>query len=199
MRAAVLEDKLAMLLALVSAAPSTALAAEHADVLSHPSYADDVVKEIMAKRVWDPLTHPEWLAFEVDSDLRIRPQQYAIACEMLDNPGAVVQLNMGEGKTRVILPMLILEKGKHKGMPGNPRRPIVRLIMLSQLLHEGFDYLHALMSGGVLGRKLMRMPFHRDIQLSAANVEVMCAHAEYCQREGGVIVVNPESRCSLHL
>jgi hypothetical protein len=55
------------------------------------------------------------------------------------------------------------------------------------------------LSGGILGRKLMRFPFHRDIQLTAAGVEVMTEHARYCQREGGVAVVTPESRCSLHL
>jgi hypothetical protein len=60
------------------------------------------------RRTWDVTHHPRWLVFEVEGRLQIRPLQYRIAQTLMDNPGAVVQLNMGEGKTRVILPMLAL-------------------------------------------------------------------------------------------
>ena len=40
--------------------------------------------------------------------LQIRPAQHLVAQHLIRNPGAIVQLNMGEGKTRVILPMLVL-------------------------------------------------------------------------------------------
>ncbi len=60
------------------------------------------------RRTWDVAQHPQWLAFEAEGRLQIRPAQYALARHLLENPGAVVQLNMGEGKTRVILPMLAL-------------------------------------------------------------------------------------------
>jgi hypothetical protein len=53
-------------------------------------------------------THPEWLVFEVEQQLKIRRVQYTTAKHLIDNPGTVTQLNMGEGKTRVILPMLQL-------------------------------------------------------------------------------------------
>jgi hypothetical protein len=67
------------------------------------------------ERTWDVTRHPRWLVFEVEGRLQIRPLQYRIAQTLMDNPGAVVQLNMGEGKTRVILPMLALHwaDGKH--------------------------------------------------------------------------------------
>ena len=205
LRAATLEDKLAMLISLVSADTSTAAVVEGQSVQS-PSFEEAVVKELLAERVWSPEEHPEWLAMEVDSVLRIRPQQYAIARAMLkepgaDEPGVIAQLNMGEGKTRVILPMLILDFGKQsEDKPSDStERPIVRLHMLSPLLREGFDHLHSVLCGGILNHKLMLMPFHRDIQLTAPQIDVMHAHARYCQQEGGVFVVNPESRCSLYL
>jgi hypothetical protein len=64
---------------------------------------------------WDVTRHPRWLVFEVEGRLQIRPLQHRIAQTLIANPGAVVQLNMGEGKTRVILPMLALHwaDGKH--------------------------------------------------------------------------------------
>lgn len=60
-------------------------------------------------RTWDVTQHPKWLVFEVEGQLQIRPAQYDIAQHLLTHPGAIVQLNMGEGKTRVILPMLALQ------------------------------------------------------------------------------------------
>jgi hypothetical protein len=41
--------------------------------------------------------------------MQIRPEQYLITRQLLDNSASIVQLNMGLGKTRVILPMLIME------------------------------------------------------------------------------------------
>lgn len=67
----------------------------------------------MTHRTWDVALHPQWLVFEVEGRLQIRPDQYTVAQALLDGAGPdgrgpVAQLNMGEGKTRVILPMLIL-------------------------------------------------------------------------------------------
>ena len=62
------------------------------------------------RRTWDVKQHPQWLVFEAEGQLQIRPQQYWLAQHLLNpaNAGAIDQLNMGEGKTRVILPMLAL-------------------------------------------------------------------------------------------
>jgi len=58
-------------------------------------------------REWSVDEHPQWLCFEAEGQLQIRPAQLTVARHLMDNPGAVDQLNMGEGKTRVILPMLV--------------------------------------------------------------------------------------------
>ena len=70
-------------------------------------------------RTWDVAEHPKWLVFEVEGQLQIRPAQYYIAKMLLDNPGAVAQLNMGEGKTRVILPMMALAWGDGSQLVSN--------------------------------------------------------------------------------
>jgi hypothetical protein len=70
-------------------------------------------------RTWDVAQYPQWLVFEAEGQLQIRPAQYCIAKMLMDNlaqakldeAGAVAQLNMGEGKTRVILPMMALALG----------------------------------------------------------------------------------------
>eukprot|EP00965_Chrysotila_dentata_P000285 9095-Pleurochrysis_carterae.AAC.1 len=59
-------------------------------------------------REWSVREHPQWLVFEVEQRVQIRRTQHLVARFCIDNPGAITQLNMGEGKTRVILPMLVL-------------------------------------------------------------------------------------------
>jgi hypothetical protein len=73
-------------------------------------------------RSWDPAQHPQWLVFEAEGRLQVRPAQAAIVTHLLSHPGAIAQLNMGEGKTRVILPLLsmCLADGSRivSGLPG---------------------------------------------------------------------------------
>jgi hypothetical protein len=68
----------------------------------------DWMQELQVHRTWSVDRHPEWLVFEAEGQLQIRPVQRSMAQFLIDNPGKIAQLNMGEGKTRVILPMLIL-------------------------------------------------------------------------------------------
>ncbi len=53
---------------------------------------------------WDGMSHPDWLLVELESNLLVRQVQAEIAREMLapsSGKNAVVQLNMGEGKSSV--------------------------------------------------------------------------------------------------
>lgn len=69
--------------------------------------------------------------FEVEGQLQIRPDQYHHARELLSHPhnksepGPITQLNMGEGKTRVILPMLAMEWADGSCVVSFPAGPIM--------------------------------------------------------------------------
>jgi hypothetical protein len=80
----------------------------HADDVMFALPAISTLQELQVHRTWDPAQHPQWLVFEVEGRLQVRPAQHAIARHLLGHPGAIAQLNMGEGKTRVILPLLAL-------------------------------------------------------------------------------------------
>ena len=105
--------------------------------------------ELANRRTWDPVQQPAWLALEVLQGLEIRERQATVAQHMLrhhggpglaeEDRGAILQLNMGEGKTRVILPMLVL------ALCG--RGEVVRLNFLQELLPEAVDYLHSCLTG----------------------------------------------------
>jgi hypothetical protein len=102
---------------------------------------------------------------------------------------------MGEGKTRVILPMLILywrSEAKYSNF-------IQRHHFLSQLIEEAFQYLHYHICASVFNVKLLKMPFNRDVLLSQDRANAMYNLLSYCLRVKGVLLVTPEQRLSLEL
>ena len=66
-----------------------------------------IAQKLLCVRNWSTTEHPHLLASEVENRLQIRPQQYDIFKLCRDQPNAIRQLNMGEGKTCVIVAMLI--------------------------------------------------------------------------------------------
>jgi len=129
----------------------------------------------------------------VEQRLQIRSEQHTMARFLLDNEWTTSQLNMGQGKTRVILPMLVLELAR----PGSDQ--IVRLNFLSQLLSEAYDFLHRSLTASLAFRRLVQLPFHRDVRLSALDVRRVLVFLERCRAAGGSVVVAPEQRLSLQL
>lgn len=77
----VYEDKLARLLS-----------------FSKSGFIEGVMTELDIRTVWDTSKYPCWLVFEVENGIQIRPDQYKVAQHLIDNPGDVIQLNMGLGK-----------------------------------------------------------------------------------------------------
>lgn len=152
-----------------------------------------LLQELLVTRAWEVEDHPEWLVFEVEEGLQIRPVQYEVAKKLIDDPGCVVQLNMGEGKTRVILPMLILH------WAGKADQRLLRITALTSLIHELFDFLHSHLCASVLRRKIFSLPFHRDVHLTEEDVKVMISSMKFCSQSGGVLLVAPEHRLSLQL
>lgn len=143
------------------------------------------------ERNWDPREHPSWLAFEVEQQLQIRDLQYRVVEFCLRNPGKITQLNMGEGKTRVILPMLILDSSE--------RNLLMRIHILSPLLSEAHDFLHHTITASILNRRFFRIPFHRDVKLTPSKAEKIMNCLIRCRDNGGALVIAPEHRLSLIL
>ena len=125
-----------------------------------PNLNKDFIRELTSQRSWDAKVHPYWLVDEVEQGIRIRPEQYEVANHLMNNNGHVIQLNMGLGKTRVILPMLILYysyQASYKRIP--------RLHILSTLFPEVCEHFHNTLGASVLNRRLFTLPFRRDVEL----------------------------------
>eukprot|EP00892_Ulva_mutabilis_P010228 jgi/Ulvmu1/7578/UM038_0001.1 len=158
-------------------------------------------QELCNVRAWSTAARPEWLAFEVLQGLEIRHRQYVVAEHMLEHPGgpgmaeedrgAVVQLNMGEGKTRVILPMLVL------ALCG--RGEVVRLNFLQELLPEAVDYLHSCLTGTLLQVKLLNLPFSRNVEMDAPQLQQLSRQMRICMHGRAFVCISREHRMSLQL
>ena len=137
--------------------------------------------------------HRRWLAMEVEGALQIRNAQYILANHLIKNAGSISQLNMGLGKTRVVLPMLVLhytEKSR--------RSDLVRVNVLSSLLDECFDYFQRfLMSSQSV--MIYKFPFNRSLELTSSDLKIALVTLKECKSKGGVLLITPESHSSLML
>ena len=206
----VYEDKLARLLS-----------------FSKSGFIEGVMTELDIRTVWDTSKHPYWLVFEVENGIQIRQDQYKVAQHLIDNPGDVIQLNMGLGKvsfkitslrsyccfvsfspllylaqTRVILPMLVLHCSFQRDNSLSQqyvRNKVPRLHFLSALFEEAYKYLQNHLSASILGIKIYTLPFCRDFTLDLKSIATMKSAIDDCRVGGGALVVAPEHRLSLEL
>ncbi|KAJ4987967.1 hypothetical protein SVAN01_06542 [Stagonosporopsis vannaccii] len=142
---------------------------------------------------WNPRDHPETLLLEAESGILVRKVQAAIAARMIQPPGArntVMQLNMGEGKSSTIVPIVaaaLADKAK-----------LVRVIVAKPQSRQMLEMLVAKL-GGLLDRRVYHMPFSRDLQLTEADVQTIGNMYQDCMARRGVLLVQPEHILSFKL
>ncbi|KAI9910358.1 hypothetical protein PsorP6_010207 [Peronosclerospora sorghi] len=152
-----------------------------------------LIEELENVRQWAPKEFPYWLAFEVEGRLQIRHEQFVIARHLIDRPGTVCQLNMGRGKTRVILPMLFLHFTRRRC------ERVIRAHFLSPLLSEALQFMHRYLSATSSRLGIFEQPFHRQIELDGRRLEFIRDSLEELKTFGGIQMVAPEHRMSLEL
>lgn len=107
-----------------------------------------------------------------------------------DGQNAVMQLNMGEGKSTVIAPAVTaaLADGSR----------LVRVVVAKPQSRQMF---HMLVSklGGLLNRRIFHLPFSRTIRLDKSDAKVILDECRRCMAVGGVMLVQPEQLLSLKL
>ncbi|KAJ6561074.1 hypothetical protein DFH09DRAFT_1035925 [Mycena vulgaris] len=164
-------------------------------VLSRSGFEGERAREVETRgsQGWDPRVYPDWLLVQLDADLLIRPVQASIAQNMMspDNKkNALMQLNMGEGKSSVIVPIIsaALANGKQ----------LVRVIVLKPLSAQMFQLLKQRVCG-LANRRLFYLPFSRDIQLDGTKIEQIVALLKECARIGGILLCQPEHILSFQL
>ncbi|OWZ17142.1 hypothetical protein PHMEG_0008957 [Phytophthora megakarya] len=161
----------------------------HRDNLSD----SQLVTELVNVREWNPMEFPYWLAFEMEGRLQIRHEQFVVAQHLIKHPGTVCQLNMGCGKTRVILPMLVLHFTKSSD------RRVVRAHFLGSLLSEAIQYMHRYLSASNAQITIFEQPFHRQVGVDSRRLELIRDTLNELKLSGGIQMIAPEHRMSLEL
>lgn len=102
----------------------------------------------------------------------------------------VMQLNMGEGKSSVIVPIVVMAMADRSKLV----RVVVTKAQSRQMFHELVSKL-----GGLVNRRVYTLPFSRALKLSEADAKVIHDHCQSCIDTGGVMLVQPEHILSFKL
>ncbi|RLN90956.1 hypothetical protein BBJ28_00011407 [Nothophytophthora sp. Chile5] len=137
---------------------------------------------------WNPKDNPEWLLLEIECDFAIRSTQVKVVQHLLQNPKSVAtQLNMGEGKTHVIVPMLLATL--------SDKSQLASLTVLHQLLATNYSALVQKL-GGLVGKRVYHLPYARDLKVSPDQVQ---RDMQLAMRGGDVLITCPDYRLSAYL
>ncbi|KAF8526784.1 hypothetical protein JB92DRAFT_2869478 [Gautieria morchelliformis] len=142
---------------------------------------------------WEAMEYPDWLLIQLDANCLIRHVQASIAQDMMSPRGdqnTVMQLNMGEGKSSVIVP--IISAALADGCK------LVRVVVLKPLCTQMFHILKQRICG-LANRRLYYLPFSRNVSLGANNIRTICDMFKTCAQDGGVLLCQPEHILSFQL
>ncbi|OCK82068.1 hypothetical protein K432DRAFT_424453 [Lepidopterella palustris CBS 459.81] len=155
----------------------------------------DLLKELSnpGHEAWNVNKYPDWLLLELESNLLIRPVQARIAefmIQPLSGSNSVIQLNMGEGKSSVIVPIIA-------AILANMEK-LTRIVVLKPLTPQMLQTLIA-KCGGLLNRPIYYMPFSRSIRIDSTRAIRIRSLYQQCMHVGGILLTQPEHLLSFEL
>ncbi|KAL0572352.1 hypothetical protein V5O48_009608, partial [Marasmius crinis-equi] len=154
---------------------------------------DDLLKEIDADRSVLQVDSFDWFLIQADGDFLVRPIQLSVAQEMIapsSGKNSLIQLNMGEGKSSVIVPMVAAALSD-----GNQ---LARVVVLKSLTRQMFSLLHQRLSG-LAGRQILYLPFSRALKIDGDEARRIHGLFEYALKTRAVVVAQPEHMLSFKL
>jgi len=130
---------------------------------------------------------------EIEANVMIRPEQYNVAVEMISpasQQSTVLQLNMGKGKSSLIIPMIA-------SVLADSQR-ILRIIVPRPLLAQVTQVLASRLCG-LLGLPLSHVPFSRKTATDLGTTSAYWKIHEESREKRGVIIALPEHILSFRL
>ncbi|EME39837.1 hypothetical protein DOTSEDRAFT_37894 [Dothistroma septosporum NZE10] len=132
---------------------------------------------------WDAMDYPESLLVEVESGVMIREVQEGIAAmmwQLLSNENSVMQLNMGEGKSSLIVPIVAAAMANGK--------TLTRVIVAKPQSKQMAEMLVSKL-GSLVNWRIFYMPFSRSLKLGVGGAETV---AQICQHILSFKLMAPE-------
>ncbi|KAJ7574857.1 hypothetical protein C8J56DRAFT_462654 [Mycena floridula] len=154
---------------------------------------DDFYKELANVVSEKHCVEPEWILIQIEGNFLARSLQLDLAKEMISpssQKNSVFQLTMGEGKTSVIVPLVI-------SALANGQR-LVRVVVLKSLSTQMYQSLLEKVST-LPNRRLFYMPFSRKLVAGAPEIKAIQNMYESCMAVGGILVTQPEHILSYRL
>lgn len=133
------------------------------------------------------------VSVKIDGNFSVRSIQHQVAKEMISpssGRSTVLQLNMGEGKSSVIVPIIAASLAN--------AHQLVRVVVLKPLWRQMFHLLINRLSG-LAHRRIYYLPFGRQIPVDGQIVQQLKSLYTECMQEGGILLVQPEHILSLKL
>lgn len=164
------------------------LAGERSDV----SACSDEMENV-GRQGWQSSEMPDWLLIELENDFLIRPIQARVALEMIrpsSSANSLIQLNMGEGKSSVILPLVAVALADGGRM--------ARIIVLKSLNKQMSQTIKRRL-GGLVRRKIYHMPFSRSTAIDEIVVSQIESLQKECMSGKGILLAQPEHILSFKL
>ncbi|CAF4480400.1 unnamed protein product, partial [Rotaria magnacalcarata] len=149
---------------------------------------------------WKPSEHIPWLVLELEMNITIREIQIKVANHMMqpnmrvDNStvqNIVTQMNMGEGKTSVILPMLAVYLS-------SSNLSLARIIVLKSLFPTNYQLLRYKL-GGLLNRRIFPFACRRDMNFKDQQINQIFERFKHGLRNCDIILTTPEDILSFDL
>ncbi|KAF2019066.1 hypothetical protein BU24DRAFT_439393 [Aaosphaeria arxii CBS 175.79] len=155
----------------------------------------DLVQELRnpGHENWNPMKQPENLLLEVESGITIRPVQEEIAMHMREpetGQNTIMQLNMGEGKSSVITPLVALSVADGT--------KLARVVVARPQSKQMFEMLVCKV-GGLLNRRVYHTSFSRALKLDKGQVRLVQEILQDCIENRGILLMQPEHILSFKL
>jgi hypothetical protein len=130
---------------------------------------------------------------QIDGNFGTRSVQSEVAHEMIfpaSSQNTALQLNMGEGKSSVIVPIVAASLAD--------KSRLVRVVVLKPLWRQMFHTLVERLAG-LANRRIYYLPFGRHINVGVEEIQTIRDIFTECMQEGGVLLVQPEHILSFKL
>lgn len=150
-------------------------------------------RQNIGHRNWRVEDYPDWLLLEVEANLLIRETQVEVALAIIapkSRANSVLQLNMGQGKTSCIIPMVAVLLADKKSL--------VRVSVPKALLKQTAQLLHGRL-GGLVGREIRHVPFSRRTSTREDHIKLYHRLHREIQQKCGVMLCLPEHQMSFML
>ncbi|CCA73756.1 hypothetical protein PIIN_07711 [Serendipita indica DSM 11827] len=154
-----------------------------------------LVADFYHQRRWDTEEYLDWLLVEIDGNFSVRENQAEIAMCMMhpDDHGvnnAVMQLNMGEGKSSVIIPAISASLADSQ--------VLCRVVVPRAQTKQQLQILRRTLTD-LPGRIIFSLPFNRNVPLDSTFATELMRYLSEMSRIGAVWLCEPEQLLSLKL